>query len=91
MIIKKKIPLWLKLINFINLIPIVMLPIVFFGSIFMFDAPQSKHEELEGWLIFIGVNSYPVLLIGAMFLSFKLYKNKMTCLAVAIPLIVFLF
>ena len=36
---KFKLPLWLKLINFINLIPIIAWPLVFFGSIFMFDSP----------------------------------------------------
>ncbi|MBK6965842.1 MAG: hypothetical protein IPH20_18425 [Bacteroidales bacterium] len=53
-ILPPQLPLWLKLLNFINLAPVLAWPLVFFSSVFFFDAPESK---LQAYIAFIVVNS----------------------------------
>ena len=55
-------PFWFKILLNLSLMPILICPFVFYGSIFIFDHPSSTNEALL-YLIFFGVNSYPLLLI----------------------------
>jgi len=80
----KKIPLWLKLINGINLIPILAYPLVFMFSFFLMDNPNI----IIGLGSFFLVNSYPLVLIGTIYLSFILYLKNKIILAISIPITV---
>jgi len=80
---REDIPIWLKLINWVNLIPIIPYPIVLFFSVAFIDKPNLK---LIGSLILL--NSYPWVLIGTVLLSYNLYKKNKTLPAVLIPITV---
>jgi hypothetical protein len=58
-------------------------------SIFFFDDPNAN--QLIVWGLFIGVNSYPLLLIGNLLLGNKLYKrNKiLACSILTWPILIF--
>ncbi|MGQ7945946.1 hypothetical protein [Flavobacterium sp. WC2509] len=81
-ILAKKTPLWLKLLNGINLIPILVWPIIFLFSFFLLDNPNI--------IIALGsvilINSYPFVLIGSLTLSFKLYEKNKIILSIIVPL-----
>ena len=78
----ENIPLWLKLLNGVNLLPILAWPIVFVFSIFLFDNPKI----IEALGMFFLILSYPLLLLGSLKLSFKLYKKSNVVLSILIPL-----
>jgi hypothetical protein len=66
------VPIWLVIFNYLTLIPIIVWPFVLYISIFMFDNPENLSLT---FLFFILINSYPIVLIGSMILSFKLFKT----------------
>lgn len=78
----ENIPLWLKLLNGVNLLPILAWPIVFLFSIFLFDNPKI----IEALGMFFLILSYPLLLLGSLKLSFKLYKQSKVILPILVPL-----
>lgn len=80
----EKIPLWLKLINGINLIPILVYPLVFIFSFFLMDNPNI----IIGLGSFFLINSYPLVLIGTIYISFTLYLKNIIILAISIPITV---
>lgn len=84
---KYNLPDWFVKLNYVGLIPIIGWPLVFFGSIFLFDNPKSFASTS---LLFILINSYPLLLIGNMHLSFRLfYTAKPTSVVLPfVPIIV---
>lgn len=84
--IPASLPLWLKLLNYLNVAPVITWPVIFFSTVFFFDAPASK---LEAFAAFIVVNSYPVLLLGSLASSFLLYRKGKKTLSMVIPAIVF--
>ena len=49
-----------KLANWLILSPILFWPLIFFMSIFFFDDPNTN--PIIAWLLFIGVNVYPIYL-----------------------------
>lgn len=51
-----KTPIWFKLINLLFLLPIAFWPIVFFGSVFMFDNPNNNFFLM--FLLFLLINGY---------------------------------
>lgn len=55
-----------------NLVPIAIAPVLLFMSIFFFDAPGHGAEP---YLAFSVVNGYPYLIVGAMFLSNRLWRQ----------------
>lgn len=69
----KEIPKRFKWINWFILTPIVLWPLVFFGSIFIFDDPNAK--PIIVWALFVGVNLYPLYLFGLFELNARLYKR----------------
>ena len=80
---KYNLPRWFFILNYISLAPIVLWPIVFFGSIFMLDDPKASV------LLFFTINCYPFLLIGLTLLSFNVYTyNKLLAIFIClIPII----
>ena len=76
------IPLWLKLINGVNLLPILVWPIIFLFSIFLLDNPKI----IEALGFFFLTISYPLVLLGSLKLSFKLYKQSKVILSILVPL-----
>ncbi|MBN8672326.1 MAG: hypothetical protein J0L80_16700 [Chitinophagales bacterium] len=72
-------PLWLIILNHLALAPIVLYPFAAYASIFLFD----NSDALETWLTFTLIVSYPLLLLGTMHTSYRLYT---TTKAVAIML-----
>jgi hypothetical protein len=63
-----------KILRVLSIIPILAWPIIFYMSIFFFDNPNAN--PMMVWGLFIGVNSYPLVLIGNLFLGNKLYKKN---------------
>ena len=63
-----------KIFRVLSLLPIIVWPLTFFMSIFFFDDPNAN--QLMVWGLFIGVNSYPLLLIVNLLLGNKLYKRN---------------
>ncbi len=82
-------PSWFIGLNWLSLTLILVWPLVFFTSIFMFDAPGS--DTLPNYLLFFAINGYPLLLVGIAFLSVGLYpRNRIAAtLLPCIPLAVF--
>lgn len=77
------IPWSIKILNYSTLLIILIWPLVFFGSIFMFANPDYLFLT---FLLFILINSYPFIIIGLIYLSFKLYK-KQPLISASIPVI----
>jgi hypothetical protein len=69
----EEIPRWFKALNIISLLPILAWPLVFFGSIFIFDHPSSFRNAL---VVFVLMNSYPVFLIAFVHTSLRLFKTN---------------
>jgi hypothetical protein len=67
----KDLPRWIVFLNYGCLGGIVVWPLVFFGSIFMFDNPRNIHNT---YIQVILLDSYPLLLMGLTFLSFKIFQ-----------------
>ena len=67
---QNELPSWIIYLNLGSLAGILAWPLVFFGSIFMFDNPPDG-EPVD--LYFILINSYPFLLILMTFCSYKLF------------------
>lgn len=54
--------------------PVFLWPFIFFMSVFVFDDPTA--DLRMQWAIFIGINSYPVLLLGNLVLAFWVYSKS---------------
>jgi hypothetical protein len=78
-------PIWFVRLNYLGLSAIIIWPLILFGAIFMFDNPKNF---LLTFFLFILIISYPVLFIGNMLLSVKLYE-KQKLIATLLPLISF--
>ena len=63
-------PRWIKLLNRLNLAGLIATPIVFIGSVFLFDHPDNFLLTL---LRFLMVNSYAVVIFLFSYLSYKFY------------------
>lgn len=61
-----------KLINWIILLPILLWPLVFFSSIFIFDNPKVVWKAYG---LFFLVNSYPVFLFVLFEINARIYKR----------------
>jgi len=80
---RKDLPLWIRRLNYFALSPILLWPLIFYGTIFLFDNPKNI---LQTVFLFLAVNSYPLLLGGIVLLSYNLFpRNKF--LAALLPLI----
>ena len=67
-----------QILRVICLIPILMWPLIAYGSVFIFDGPNAVKNPTFSYLLFFIVNAYPLYLIGTVYLSNKLYyKTKM--------------
>lgn len=80
---KHNLPDWFVKVNYWGLLPIVLWPLVFFVTIFLFDNPKN---EMATFGLFLLINSYPFLLIGNLLLSFKLFSVARP-LSILLPLI----
>ena len=58
----KELPNSFKYFNFLVLLPILIWPLIFFMSVFIFDAPSSS-SEIKNYILFFGMNSYPLILL----------------------------
>lgn len=83
--LSKELPKKFKWINWFILIPIFLWPLVFFGSVFLFDDPNAN--PTMAWSIFIGVNLYPLYLLGLFELNARLYR-RINVAGYAIPLLI---
>ena len=68
---QNELPSWIIYLNLGSLLGILAWPLVFFGSMFMFDNPR---DEDRTFLYFILLNCYPFLLILMTFCSYKLFR-----------------
>lgn len=66
-------PFWFVFLNYAGLLPIILWPLAFFTSIFIFDNPNNI---LIASLLFILLNGYPFLLMGNLIMSFKIYRKQ---------------
>ncbi len=69
----KELPRKFKLMNWIILIPTLFWPLIFYMSIFFFDDPNAN--PMLVWLLFFGVNLYPLYLFLFFELNARLYKK----------------
>lgn len=67
-------PILFRTLRVISLLPIIGWPMVFFMSLFLFDDPNANKAMV--WALFIGMNVYPPLLIGNVFLSNYAFKRN---------------
>ena len=66
-----------KILRILSLSPILMWPLTFYGSLFLFGGPGAVENPLFSYFLFFAVNAYPLFLLGNLYLSNKLYsKNK---------------
>lgn len=63
-----------KVLRVLCLLPIILWPIIFFGTIFMFDDPNNNQTLM--FLVFLGINAYPLYLIGLVVFSNRLYNKS---------------
>jgi len=68
----KKVKSWI--LRIICLLPILFWPIIFYGTIFIFDDPSANHNHQLA--AFYGINSYPIFIIILLLIANKLYKKK---------------
>ena len=68
---QNELPSWIIYLNLGSLAGILAWPLVFFGSIFMFDNPQDG-EPVD--LYFTLINCYPFFLMLMTFSSYRLFK-----------------
>jgi len=87
---QNELPSWIIYLNLGSLAGILAWPLVFFGSMFMFDNP---HDGDDTFLHFILLNCYPLLLILITFCSYKLFKASriISALLPILPLVFYLF
>jgi len=70
----KELPKWFRWLNLCILLPILIYPLVFFTTIFLFDHPEQSGIA---YFLFFVVNAYPVyLVLIAYFNSLLFQKNK---------------
>lgn len=74
-------PLWLVRLNFINLAPIALSPIVLFGSVFLADHPENTLKTVG---LIILINSYSFILLYSAYLSLR-YFPKSKLISVLLP------
>lgn len=85
---KSKKPYWYKIIKILSIMPIFLWPILFFGSIFFLDNPNTtRYNEL----LFCGFNSLPIVFIALLYFSSRIFsKHKvLSIILLVIPFIVF--
>ena len=83
---KHKLTQWFVVLNILGLAGVFVWPLVFFGSIFMFDHPENF---IATFILFLLINSYPLLYIGNLILSVRLFHSRKT-IAIILPIIGFL-
>jgi len=76
--------LWFVWLNRLALLPILAWPLLFFGSIFLFDNPTLT---ATAYLTFFLILCYPIILFILIMWSFKLY-NRNKYLAALIPILI---
>ncbi|WP_366184126.1 hypothetical protein [Flavobacterium ovatum] len=81
-VINQEVPLWLKLMNGIILLPIIAWPLVCLFSIFLLTVPNI----LIGVGAFFLAIHYPWPLVESVNLSFNLYLKNKTLLAILVPI-----
>jgi hypothetical protein len=83
-------PRWLKILNWISLAGLLATPLIFFGSIFMFDNPDNF---LQTFLFFLAINSYSIIIFLFSWLSYKIYpvEKWLGALFPLIPIIGYLY
>jgi hypothetical protein len=62
-----------KFLEVLCLLPILLWPLIFFISIFVFDDPTA--DERMQWLIFIIMNITPLIFIAALVMSNRTIKS----------------
>ena len=80
----KHMPKSLSLANIIGIAPVILAPLVFYGSFFIFDNPDNYVLAL---LLFFAMNSYSVILVLMMLLSIKVYRKTGSVPRALLPLI----
>lgn len=80
----KHLPKSLCVANIIGITPVILAPLVFYGSIFIFDNPDNYVLAL---LLFFAMNSYPVVLVLMMLLSIKIHRKTGSVSRALLPLI----
>ena len=69
---QQDLPKWIINLNYGSLIGVAACPLVFLGSLFMWDDPTQDHTNT--FLYFVLLNCYSFVLILITFCSFKLFK-----------------
>jgi hypothetical protein len=76
-------PKWFSRLNAISLLPIVLWPLFFMGSIFLFDHPENIFYT---FCVFILINCYPLLFLALSVVSYRLFMKR-KLIGVAIPIL----
>ena len=82
----EKLPKWFKILNLSILLPVLLWPLVFYGTIFFFDNPSNYTYT---YLMFFLFNAYPLYLIILALLNARLYIWNRP-LGVILPIVILL-
>lgn len=63
-----------KVLLILSLSPILIWPLIFYGTLFLFDDPNANPHTQS--ILFYGINSYPIVLIVNTLISYKLCNKK---------------
>lgn len=64
----------LIVLKILSLFPILLWPIIFYGSIFIFDDPNAN--STYQYFLFYGINAYPIYLIINMVIANRVYPKN---------------
>ena len=82
----QSLPRWIVYLNYASLSAIIVWPLVFFGSIFMFDNPQNLNSTFINFML---INSYPLLLMVLTYISFRIFQFSKLISAVIPTILLF--
>ena len=85
--VRQKLPGWMYIVYTLALLPLLAYPMIFLVSFFMFDDPTANHFEQMLW--FFLFNSYPFIILGAVFASYRIYWSHRN-LSVGILVLLFI-
>ena len=88
MAVKTRRPSWFILLLIVSLLPIILWPLIWFGSVFLFDNPKDINDT---FLLFFAVNSYPFVLIINAIVGYRIYpkRKKLAVGLLIIPILLF--
>lgn len=70
---QKELPLWFRFINLLIFLPVLIWPLIFFMTIFIFDDPTASKTSQYG--LFYAINAYPLYLYLLALTNISIFKK----------------